>query len=89
MDVCCLSEGRKDPQKQFRDDPREHRPGVGGEGRARLSLPLDQRTGPLHPAESQLEPIPQGVSLWMGPHLGPCTAMRVVLPPWYIWMAEH
>ena len=45
--------------------------GWEGKGKARLSLPLDQRTGPLHPAESQLEPIPQGVTLWMGPHLEP------------------
>lgn len=30
---CVLSfqKGEEGPQKQFRDDPREHRPGVGGE----------------------------------------------------------
>ena len=72
MDVCCLSrKGRKDPKRNSEMTPGSTGQGWEGKGKARLSLPLDQRTGPLHPAESQLEPILQGVTLWMGPHLEP------------------
>ena len=64
MDVCCLSrKGRKDPKGNSEMTPGSTGQRVEGKGRAMLSLPLGQRTGPLRPPQSQPEPIAQGVTL--------------------------
>ena len=69
-DVCCLSrKGRKDPKDNSEMTPGSTGQGWEGKGRARLSLPLSEDRTAAPRRESQPEPIPQGVTLWMGPHL--------------------
>ena len=71
-DVCCLSrKGRKDPKDNSEMTPGSTGQGWEGKGRARLSLPPSEDRTAAPRRESQPEPIPQGVTLWMGPHLEP------------------
>lgn len=82
---CVLSfqkEGRKDPKSNSEMTPGSTGQGWEGGKEAQAVSACGSEGRTAAPAESQLEPIPQGVSLWMGPHLEPLHSHAGVLPPW-------
>lgn len=82
---CVLSfqKGEEGPQRQFRDDPREHRPGVGGEREVQAVSASFRGQDCCTPAESHsLSQSPRESPYGWGPTWSPCTAMWVTLPPW-------